>query len=66
MAKIKNETRAIFEAEGFLEISGTNITLTNEDGEIIDVSSILEKAEGQVTKITVTTTTQLEIPVIKE
>ena len=66
MARIKNESRVIFEAEGFLDISESGITLTNDDGEIIDISEILEKAEGKNTKIGITTITQLEVPVIKE
>ena len=66
MAKTKSETKVIFESEGFLDISDKKITLTNDDGDIIDITAILEKADGEITKIAITTTTQLEVPVVKE
>jgi len=67
MAKVKSELKNVFEAEGFVNSTSLEeITLENLDEGIIDLAQILRNADGKFTKIVVTTTDSIDVPILKD
>lgn len=64
MAKVKSETKTIFEGEGLLNFD--NLTLENEDEGIIDYEEILKRADGKLVKLSVVFTEGVNIPTVEE
>lgn len=65
MAKVKSEIREIFEGEGYLDATNIGVvTLLNDDKGVISISEILKNADGKFTKVVITTTEDVDVPIV--